>query len=252
MKKTVTLHFYNEEYLLPWWLNYHKKHFDHGILINYNSTDRSVEICKELAPEWQVVNSRNADFGVESLDKELTDIESGIDGWRMSLSVSEFLVGNYNNLDDIPSKQLIVPTITFMDFNPTGSLDKSKELWEQLHEGVTPSRDLNFRRARSCHNYAVKYPFGGRHYDTGTANVNDLAVFHFGNCISSPEMLARRLQIQHRIPQHDKERKWGHNHYSLNNRDSELTEQSLNEYHRGCLAKIDDITETINKYTTKE
>ena len=38
--------FYNEEYLLPWWLAHHTKLFDHGILINKGSTDRSVEICK--------------------------------------------------------------------------------------------------------------------------------------------------------------------------------------------------------------
>ena len=43
---TVISHFYNEEYLLPWWLAHHTKLFDHGILINKGSTDRSVEICK--------------------------------------------------------------------------------------------------------------------------------------------------------------------------------------------------------------
>ncbi|MBJ3789276.1 glycosyltransferase family 2 protein, partial [Bacillus sp. OA1] len=46
MKKTIISHFYNEEYLLPWWLMHHTKIFDHGILINRGSTDRSVEICK--------------------------------------------------------------------------------------------------------------------------------------------------------------------------------------------------------------
>ena len=84
MKKTVTLHFYNEEFLLPWWLKYHKKVFDHGILINYSSTDSSVEICKQICPEWEVIDSANSDFSVEALDTELTKIESTIDGWRCS------------------------------------------------------------------------------------------------------------------------------------------------------------------------
>ena len=50
MKKDNHFSFYNEEYLLPWWLMHHTKIFDHGILINRGSTDRSVEICKLLAP----------------------------------------------------------------------------------------------------------------------------------------------------------------------------------------------------------
>ena len=38
MRKTITAVFYNEEYLLPWWLMHHKQYFDHGVLINYAST----------------------------------------------------------------------------------------------------------------------------------------------------------------------------------------------------------------------
>lgn len=50
MSLTVISHFYNEEYLLPWWLNHHKNIFDNGILINYGSTDKSVEIIKSICP----------------------------------------------------------------------------------------------------------------------------------------------------------------------------------------------------------
>lgn len=241
MKKTVTLHFYNEEYLLPWWLEYHKTVFDHGILINYSSTDNSVNICKSICPDWDVVDSRNADFSVESLDTELTDIEKNIDGWRCSLSVSEFMVGNIERLDEEENKQLIVPTITFMDYNPTGQLDQSKPLWHQITEGVLSSRHPTFRRPRSVHNKPVEYPKWGRHWDPGLVNVNDLFIFHFGNCISTPELLARRLQIQHRIPSKDKERGFGHNHFNLLGSSNSMTEQDLKSYHRGNLAKIDNL-----------
>ena len=241
MKKTVTLHFYNEEYLLPWWLEYHKNIFDHGILINYSSTDKSVEICKSICPSWDVVDSRNEDFGVESLDTELTDIERGIEGWRCSLSVSEFLVGNVTRLDDVENKQLIVPTVTFMDYNPTGTLDNSKPLWHQITEGVQPSKHPTFRRPRSVHNKPVEYPKWGRHWDPSLVNVDDLFIFHFGNCISTPELLARRLQIQHRIPAKDKVRGFGHNHFNLTGSSNGLSEQDLKDYHRGNLAKIDNL-----------
>lgn len=242
MKKTVTLHFYNEEYLLPWWLNHHKGIFDHGILINYSSSDRSVEICKQICPTWEVIDSKNSDFGVETLDTELTEIESKIEGWRCSLSVSEFLVGKISRLDPRPNQQLIVPTVTFMDFNPGGHLDQSKPLWHQLKQGVLPYSHPTFRRPRSVHNKPVEYPKWGRHWDPSLVNVNDLFIFHFGNCISTPELLARRLQIQHRIPDKDKQRGFGHNHFNLTGRGNGLTEQDLFDFQRGNLAKIDDLT----------
>jgi hypothetical protein len=165
MKKNVTLHFYNEEYLLPYWLNHHKKIFDYGVMINYSSTDRSVEIIKEICPHWDIVDSRNKDFGVTGLDQELMEYEAGFDGWRCSLSVTEFLVGKYALLnDEVHQKQYTIPTITFMDYNPTGSLAPEKNLWEQLSTVITHKVQPFFRTPRSVHNYALKYPIGGRHF----------------------------------------------------------------------------------------
>ena len=46
-QKTVLCHFYNEEWILPFWLKHHREIFDHGIMIDYNSTDRSVEIIRD-------------------------------------------------------------------------------------------------------------------------------------------------------------------------------------------------------------
>ena len=37
MKKTVIAHFYNEEFMMEWWLKHHLNLFDHGILINHKS-----------------------------------------------------------------------------------------------------------------------------------------------------------------------------------------------------------------------
>ena len=57
MKKTVIAHFYNEEFMMEWWLNHHLNLFDHGILINHKSTDRSVEIIRDIAPEWSILDT---------------------------------------------------------------------------------------------------------------------------------------------------------------------------------------------------
>ena len=45
---TIISHFYNEEYLLPFWLNHHKKYFTNAIMIDYDSTDNSVDIIKKI------------------------------------------------------------------------------------------------------------------------------------------------------------------------------------------------------------
>ena len=90
---TVIMHFHNEEYLLPWWINHHKKLFDDGILINYHSTDRSVEICKELCPpHWQIVDTVNNDFSVDPIDTEIKMYEKSVVGFKMTLTATEFLL----------------------------------------------------------------------------------------------------------------------------------------------------------------
>ena len=71
---TIISHFYNEEYLLPWWLNHHKDMFDHGIMIDYDSTDNSVEIIKSICPKWTIVKSRNRFFQAKDIDSEVEDI----------------------------------------------------------------------------------------------------------------------------------------------------------------------------------
>jgi len=89
---TVICHFRNEEVYLPYWLRLHTRLFDHGILIDYASTDRSRDIIHELASTWEIRPSRNAKFHSVSIDHEVMDIEREITGWKMCLNVTEFLM----------------------------------------------------------------------------------------------------------------------------------------------------------------
>ena len=79
MASTVISHIFNEEYILPWWLEHHKKIFDHGIIIDYASTDRSLEIIKEICPTWEVVQSKNAEFNAMAVDVEVLEYERKIE-----------------------------------------------------------------------------------------------------------------------------------------------------------------------------
>ena len=89
---TLIAHIYNEEYLLPFWLEHHKKIFDAIIIIDYNSTDRSVEICKDICPNCKIIPSKNKVFDAELADAEIMDIERKIEGIKMSLNITEFML----------------------------------------------------------------------------------------------------------------------------------------------------------------
>ena len=104
MKKTIISHFYNEEYLLPWWLKHHKKYFNHGIMIDYNSTDNSCKIIKSICPNWKIVKTKNKHFDSFVIDREVEEYEKNINGWRICLNTTEFLVGDYSILDNLSSK----------------------------------------------------------------------------------------------------------------------------------------------------
>jgi len=244
--KTVITHFYNEEYLLPWWLDHHKKYFDHGILIDYDSTDRSVEICKDICPSWQIVKSVNKEFGAWQIDAEVMEYEKQFAGWRIALNVTEFLVGPVNELmhDRNERTQYLIPSVTFFDWNPIGTLNQSLPLWEQKTQGISYKTDFMARRARSLHNFNdIRYD-AGRHFSQ--FNCENVCIFHYANCISSPEMVNRRLQIQTKIPQADILRNMGHQHH---NHGKGMTLDSLKEFNDRESSKVLDYSNFITQYT---
>jgi hypothetical protein len=81
---TVISHIFNEEYLLPFWLEYHSTIFDHGIIIDYCSTDNSLSIIKKFCPSWTIIKTRNVNadgkpnFNATLVDEEVQDIEKTI------------------------------------------------------------------------------------------------------------------------------------------------------------------------------
>ena len=133
--KSIITHFYNEEYLLPWWLEHHKKIFDYGLMINYNSTDRSVEIIKDICPDWQIVDSVNPEFSAIEVDKEVMYYEEQIPGWKICLNVPEFLYGDFSSLRDDQNQVHFAPCLYFVDDQNSSEPDKNKPLHEQYSFG---------------------------------------------------------------------------------------------------------------------
>jgi hypothetical protein len=211
---TVVSHFFNEEYLLPWWLDHHKRIFDHGIMIDYRSTDRSREIIQEICPTWQIVTTRNSHFDSDVIDREVEDYEQGCEGWRMALNVTEFLYGNLNHLANGQTDQhYYLGNYVFTDHTGGQGFIPGMPLHLQRTQGyrendLTAGHRLNTgsRSVRSIHNYARKYhPLGGRHWTAG-ASFEDLAIFYYGYADTSEANIARKLQIKNNVSLEEQQR----------------------------------------------
>jgi hypothetical protein len=86
--------FLNEELLLPAWLEHHAALFDHGVLVDCGSNDRSLDIIREFCPTWEVVHCPRFGYGIEDhlCAQEIEAARPGIDCWKLWLTVAEFLV----------------------------------------------------------------------------------------------------------------------------------------------------------------
>ena len=140
---TVIMSFYNEEYFLPWWINHHKNLFHYGILIDYNSTDRSYEICKELCPpHWKIVKSVNKDYATDDNDAEFQFHESSITGFKITLTTAEFLFtpAPLYNIDHFCVEHNIdylrAYGVCMVDANPEELPTYDKHLYAQKHHGM--------------------------------------------------------------------------------------------------------------------
>lgn len=209
-RRTVVCHFYNEEFLLPWWLRHHSKVFDHGIMIDYHSTDRSVDLIKKFCPGWEIRTTRNEFFDSGPIDQEVMDIERELDGWRIALNVTEFLYGNTDHLvhrDEMT--QYLIGNYVFVDMEDTakgpGCLLHDYPLYEQRYWGFDPNTgegampgDAMRRMNRSIHNFPVQYK-GGRHFGKTRRSFDDLMIFYYGWCYIKEQGIERKTQILPKI-----------------------------------------------------
>ncbi|SDM84544.1 Glycosyl transferase family 2 [Methylobacterium phyllostachyos] len=226
LQKTVISHFYNEGYLMRWWIEHHLNMFDHGILIDYNSTDDTRDIINQYAPHWTVVNSRNSHFSAVDCDAEVMDIENSISGWKIALNTTEFLCcedldGLLQRAESDGDTALVSQGVIIAD--PINKRlpepDRSKSLVAQHHFGFFEADEvLSFLRFRSRERLLHCRMDGayrlGRHetYHTGVKQCDDLLVLWFGFGPWTEDMIARKLNIKHRIPQKDRELKLGFHH----------------------------------------
>lgn len=194
MKKTIICQIRNEETLLPFWIKHHLPLFDHGIFIDFYSTDRTHDIIRELAPHWQIVNSVNERFDSRDIDMQVMATETMISGWKVSLNVTEFMLTSPDFDDFLAwSNQrylgVILTGVTLCDTAATRYQIPSYDvpLLRQKHHGwfcsAAPGMGWSEwgQRDRIIH----RAPHGkyslGRH---GTSLGNENLIFGFNHCMN--------------------------------------------------------------------
>ncbi len=213
MKTTLLTNIFNEEYLLPFWLHHHKNMFDDIIIIDYHSTDNSLNICKSICPNCKIITTRNNCFEAESIDKEFMDIENSIEGIKIVLNTTEFLIS------EIPIKELFDDGIEisygFMVHTPysknTYNISNCYELFNNLlNNDIVYHYD---RYYRILHNYPNGNYHIGRHYTHNQCyTVDKVYVLWFGYYPLNEQLLKRKLQIGQNVPDSDINNGRGYQH----------------------------------------
>jgi UDP-glucose 4-epimerase len=214
VKTTLLTNVFNEEYLLPFWLNHHKNLFDELIVIDYNSTDKSMEICKSIWPECKIIKTRNKYFDAEDIDKEFMDIENNLEGIKIVLNTTEFLFCEKSIKDifihNTEPVSYAVNAVTPYSIN-SYNINNSYELFTNLlNDDVVYHED---RGTRQIHNFSNGNYTVGRH-STNNISVptNKAHIIWLGYYPMNDNLLKRKLQIQENIPQRDKDRGYGYQH----------------------------------------
>jgi len=216
MKLTLICHFYNEEFLLPFFVKHYVKMVDRAIMIDYASTDNSRQIIKELAPHWEIRASRNKVFIEPQIGLEVMDIEKEIDDWKMCLNVTEFIL--HPNLKNYLSKKgMAVKTTGVYMVDALENQDaeiKDEPLVMQRHHGYfedevylrrwrPDSEDLTNpppRKARLIHRHKTGEYGHGRHNTKHNVPIDPNLILCWYNWSPMKHIRHRRVQIGQKMP----------------------------------------------------
>jgi len=210
---------------LPWWLLHHSKIASKGILINYNSTDSSVELCRKIAPHWQIVNSKNKYFAAEAGDLEVMEYEKNSPGWKLTLNVTEFLfISNSQVINIFNNKKPVAFALRGIVMVAKEKTDKimgvyEKNIFSQFRYGL--SEELHSHetgqftlRSRILHSYNTGKYYIGRHFSEHKTEIleDTPLILWYGYSPWNSRSLERKLQIKNNIPRSDLENDFGTHH----------------------------------------
>ena len=242
-RTTLLTHIFNEEYLLPFWLQHHIKMFDDIVIVDYNSTDRSIEICKNICPTCKIIKTRNELFDAQQVDREIMDIEDTIIGIKIVLNVTEFLFceTSVKDLFENNNNLLLYGINTISPFSKNiYNINSLAELFKNLLNDDVVYND-NIRKPRYIHNHPNGSYHVGRHCTNHKSlPTNNAHIIWFGFYPMNEDLMKRKLQIQQNIPESDKRAGNGYQHLYDRNK-----LESLNVEMTKTGKKIKDINEKL-------
>lgn len=191
---------------MRWFVPHHDKMFDHVIVVDYASTDHTVDIIRELAPNWEVRQSRNDCFRAADVDAEVMDIERGLDGWKIALTATEFLCGDINAMAERLAIQgsaaAQVCPVAMVDMKERSHANIDMPLDTQCHFGYVGGW-ISPYKSRLFHRHADGAYNIGRHstrHENVTWHPENTLLKWYGFAPWTPELKSRKLGIQARIP----------------------------------------------------
>ena len=236
MKSTLIGHFFNEagpSGLLGPWTRHHARMFDHAILFDYASTDGSADLVRSIAPHWEVRQSRNAEFDAMACETEVHDADRSIEGWRIILNTTEFLVSNdfRGHLENARPDEIAFGVLPYCMADRPESVgkpfDAAGDIIPQRFEGYFEGHHGERQGYRFLHRGTEDdfsrnriAPRGRNSMEMPFTPHDGFAYLWYG-WAPWPHVKQRKLQIQTRIPQRDKEIGYGVQHI--------VNEQQLDE-----------------------
>jgi len=225
-------HFFNEEMLLPFFIQHHAPLFDHAVLIDFDSTDRSVELIKRLAPpSWRVVQSTSGGvFNAKQTDQQVMDWEAKFpEDWHVALTITEFLV--HPDLRAYLQKQspstglnkIVRFKSATMIGDDTEPLQYGVSLPKQRSVYQSPGNEFWWCRFAHTGYHAGQYSYlPGRHLmQNDRGQQLEVALLDEGVILKYkwspwPESIERKAQIGANIPESDVEKGRGNYHVAYN------------------------------------
>ena len=246
MKLTVISNVYNEEYLLPFWLEHHRTIFDHGIVVNFKSTDKSMDIVREMCPSWDIIESP-IEFDVLENDKQFMRIERTVDDYKIVLNTTEFLFCSVDIRKLIEMRaDCYYPIPSYMPFSSKINTEPEtlKDILNDIEKVGPPE---HWRQWRFLHSYNDGHYGAGRH-DKTLPVTNDIAAFilWLGWHPWNERLIKRKIQIKDKMLDSDVQafRGWQHTW------NREQQEERRNHYYSHALpvANYREIKKTIDLF----
>ena len=232
----ILTHSFNESLLLQKWVDHHSKIADSGIVIDHGTTDDSIKDLR-LPDNWEVIKSNMVDFQCHRLDQEVLEIEQYAKAvykqdWTVTLCTTEFIfTPDFKNTieqvhQQVPdARALGMRSVCLVDPVENNSMNLLDHSWGYVdyENDAKGNRVEGCRRWRFIHNTDNPVYEVGRHgVGVPYVQVPELLLLY---CQLAPYPLCRdrKLAVQTRIPQWDKDHKYGFQHL--------ITEEGLTELH---------------------